>query len=679
MSNITINGVTLNPAAETPALKQLALFQPDAASSDYILVQTREPLTAPQKKQLSDTGAEMLEYVPTNTYICRYNDTDLHQVRALPFVAWANVYLEGFKISPQLHAAVKAKQAPLLGMQGMASSPGSSLEQVDIVLHRDADRTAALNQVALAAGVSPGQLNADNGKIRLRVDTDRLDALSKIDLVRNIEPVFEKKLWNNVARGILGADTVMTALGLQGQGQIVAVCDTGFDNGDAGHPHPAFEGRVKALHALGRPNDASDPQGHGTHVCGSVLGDGHSADGPIRGTAPKATLVMQSVLDARGGLGGLGNNLYRLFQQAYDEGARVHSNSWGDSNNGYTPDAYDVDNFIWTNRDMSILFAAGNDGSDRNRDGLIDAHSVGSPGTAKNCITVGASENQRPDFYYVDGRFKFNRYGQGWPQDYPSDPLRNDKLADNPEGLAAFSSRGPTADGRIKPDLVAPGTGILSTRSRADGVANGWGPSPDPLYFYEGGTSMATPLVSGCAAVVREFLQSQQAARPSAAIVKAILINAARPLLGQYTPSEAGTIPNNNQGFGRVNLAAAVDAGADSEILAWWDEGTQLDTGDEEVFTVQLDRPAAELKVTLVWTDPPGETLQNDLDLTVETDSGRLGIGNAAPGSTIPDRSNNVEQVSLLSVPAGAVTIKVKAYRIAIDRQSFALVARAVL
>lgn len=675
MPQISINGVTLEPNKDTPSLKNLYAFSEDASSSDYILVQTRGPLTSAQKTDLLATGAELLEHVPEDTYICRFKGTDLDPVRTLPFVAWTHVYLEGFKIAPELHASALAPTAQLIGLQGVAGTPGDGKKLVNIVLHSGVSVDKAIGEIAAAAGVLPQGLKSRKGVVQIAVDANRLNALARIDNVRHIEAVHEKKLWNNVARGILGVDIAQASTGLNGEGQVIAVCDTGFDTGNLEHPHPAFEGRVKRMYSLGRDGDPSDPDGHGTHVCGSVLGDGQStAYGRIRGTAPAATLVMQSILAADGTLGGLGSGMEIILQQAYDDGARVHSNSWGDKNNHYSTDSHDVDNFVWNHRDTVVVIAAGNAGKDSNQDGIIDSHSVGSPGTAKNCITVGASENHRPGFYYVDGPVKFQRYGEGWSKAYPVKPISTDLLADNPDGLAAFSSRGPTADGRIKPDVVAPGTAILSTRSRANKLGNGWGPSEDPLYFFEGGTSMATPLVSGCAAVVRQFLHKQGLEKPSAALVKAFIINGADPLRGQYTPSETGSVPNSQQGYGRVNLATTVDS---NELLGIWDEGPELDTGDEKTFALTLSAPLAQLKVTLVWTDPAGESLQNDLDLIVQSESGLVGFGNAAPGSNIPDRINNVEQVSMHAVPAGQLTITVKAYRCAIHPQSFALVAKA--
>lgn len=678
MSKITINGVSLDPTVDAPSLQHHSLLSVDAAASDYILVQTKGPLTPDQKYALKQQGVVPLEYVPTDTYVCRYDGTDLQVIRNLPFVTWANVYLKGFKVAPSLHDSAKQPRANLLDLQKPPGSPSAGSQLVDVVLHRDVDPASVAGEVAAASGIDPNDLRPAKGKFRVRVEADRLTSLAAIDGVRHVEPVHEKKLWNDVARGLLGADTVQANAALEGHGQIVAVCDTGFDKGQASQPHPAFAGRVHKIYALGRFNNASDTDGHGTHVCGSVLGDGTSSTlGRIRGTAPKAKLIMQSVLDAQGGLGGLPDDLHQLFEPPYNDGARVHSNSWGDRNNGYSQECHDVDKFVWENRDAVIVFAAGNEGTDRDADGVIDPNSVGSPGTAKNCITVGASENRRPGFAYVDGSFKIFTYGEGWSQDFPVNPVHDDKLADNPNGLAAFSSRGPTADGRLKPDVVAPGTGILSTRSRAPGVGNGWGPSPDPLYFYEGGTSMATPLVSGCAAVVREYLQNHDVPKPSAALVKAMLISGADALPGQYTPSETGIIPNTDQGFGRVNLAATVGAEPNNNVVALHDEDRALDTGDEQSFQVVLAAPAKAVKVTLVWTDPPGDTLQNDLDLKV-TAAGTVALGNAAHGSTVPDRVNNIEQVTLTSVPAGQITVSVKAFRIAIHPQSFALVVRAI-
>ena len=100
MATITINGVTLDPSAERGALRGAKLLSADAKDSDYLLVQTKGPLMKEERAALEKTGARILEFVPQNTYICRYRGTGLKRIRALPFVAWANTYLRGFKINP---------------------------------------------------------------------------------------------------------------------------------------------------------------------------------------------------------------------------------------------------------------------------------------------------------------------------------------------------------------------------------------------------------------------------------------------------------------------------------------------------------------------------------------------------------------------------------------------------
>jgi len=545
---------------------------------------------------------------------------------------------------------------------------------VNVVLQKGVGAADVRNRIAAAAGLDPESIDAGLDKIRVTVERRHLADLAAIDEVRHVEPYIEPRLMNNVARGILTVDAAQAAGSMDGEGEVVAVADTGFDKGSTTDVHPAFAGRVLRLYALGRAI-ASDPNGHGTHVCGSVLGDGTMNDGTsIKGAAPKARLVVQSLLDAHGGLGGLPTDLRNLFIGPYrDDGARVHSNSWGSATNGaYDSSASEVDDFIWNHRDCIVCFAAGNDGKDSMGKGQIDPGSVGSPGAAKNCITVGASENSRPDFSFT-GSATPSTYGDGWPSDFPSDPIHTDLVADNPEGMAAFSSRGPAANNRIRPDVVAPGTAILSARGR---VATGgvWRQSTDPLYSYEGGTSMATPLVAGCAAAIRQYLQSTGISTPSAALVKAMMINGAHLLSGQFVPAEVGPPPDTSQGFGRVDLAATIGPFGGGTVVVPKDEANALDVGQSEQSSVVV-AAGETIKVTLVCTDPAGEALQNDLDLVVRTPDGKELHGNMPVGSTDFDRANNVEQVLATSMSAGNVSIVVQCFR-SVSPQTYALVVR---
>ena len=154
-------------------------------------------------------------------------------------------------------------------------------------------------------------------------------------------------------------------------------------------------GVLLKLVALGRPNKSDDPDGHGTHVAGLVLGDGNSPTmgGAIQGTAPKARLIVQFLVGAEsGGIPATCTIYSRHHTLMTTHGFRL--NSWGATTPGlpYSQSSREIDDFIWNHQDCTICFAAGNDGTDGNHDGAIDPASLGSEAAAKNCITVGATE-----------------------------------------------------------------------------------------------------------------------------------------------------------------------------------------------------------------------------------------------------------------------------------------------
>ena len=723
MAPISINGITVDPAAQGQALQAAGLQAVDAANSDHILVQTAGPLEPSQRSELADLGVQVQEYVSDNTYLADYPGTDLAQIRALGFVTWADVYLRVFKIAPALLPDGTGR-SDVHALADLAPRAAATDEHVDLLLHPGVEATPALiTQVAQAAGVPEDEITVTPHKLRLPTTSGRLPELARLDQIREIHPVPKRTLFNNVARGILDATVVVNGTNYDGDGELIAVADTGFDKGDTTDVHPAFTGRVDKLYALGRAGLTDDPNGHGTHVAGSVLGNGNSATmgGVIQGTAPAAHLILQSLLDTSDGLGGIPTDLHDLFQPTYDDGARVHTNSWGPvaPSVAYDASCREIDDFVFNHPDQVILYAAGNHGIDADRDGVIDEKLVGGEASAKNCITVGASESVRPDINIT--------YGSWNPSNWPAAPINGDRWADNKDGMAAFSDRGPTQEGRIKPDVVAPGTSILSTLSRNAGMSSDFGTSTDPLYFFEAGTSMATPLVAGCTAVLRQTLVKNGMPTPSAALIKALLINGAVELPGQYSPSEAGVSPNNASGWGRVDLAGSVIIpGPNAD--GGFGEGGPLKQGQEDSFPITIGEghpkrhrrhkkahgaaatehvedgehventehvedsehvenlehasanpgsPVAStalgssLKITLVWSDPAGPQLQNDLDLIVIASDGTERHGNCGTGKNF-DRTNNVEQVVWDNMPAGDAKIVVRAFRITQFPQAYA-------
>lgn len=525
---------------------------------------------------------------------------------------------------------------------------------------------------------------ASGRKIRIYVleDSAILNDINALPAVAKLEEYITPKLHNDVARQLLGIDDTNPNPGAviaeTGDGQIVGVADTGLDDS-----HPDFQGRIAGVVALGRPNDSTDPHGHGTHVSGSILGDGAASGGKIRGAAPGAQLFFQSILDARGELGGLPLNLSDLFDEAYQAGARIHNNSWGGAVPGtYTVNSIEVDEYVANHRDMLIVISAGNDGQAVNRlhspQGFVDWLSVGTPATAKNALTVGASRSSR-----TDGAFSGLTYGQAWPGDYPDPPIAAENVSGNPECLAAFSSRGPCDDRRIKPDVVAPGTDIASTKSSRAPLTHFWGAYPgNPKYAFMGGTSMSAPLVSGCAALVREYYVKTRKAAPSAALVKGTLLNGTRWLGGADALADSNKLANFHQGFGCINMPTTLPNGSKPNLKlefvdSWQDNQMQfVRTGQRFRFNFSI-AAGGELRLCLTWTDYPGRSLQNNLNLflqNLQTREKWTGNPGMALALLAADADNNVEVIRLDDAPAGDYLIQVAAENLLHTPQDFALV-----
>jgi hypothetical protein len=246
-------------------------------------------------------------------------------------------------------------------------------------------------------------------------------------------------------------------------------------------------------------------------------------------------------------------------------------------------------------------------------------------------------------------------------------------MANDAEEVSAFSSRGPTLDGRIKPEIVAPGTFILSTRSTQIAVNNkAWAAFPaSKLYFHMGGTSMATPLVAGAAALVRQFLRDSQAiAKPSAALVKATLIAGATRI---KSAAGASAVADNEQGFGRVNLDAILAPKSPSK--ATFIQAPGLKTGKSKSYSFQVASQTQPLRIILAYTDFPGDVLVNNLNVIVTDPTGKHFFGNQSlSGGLTPDVTNNVEAIHVPTPKKGQWTVEVVGSNVPEGPQDYALV-----
>ena len=685
-SLIRLQFATFDPLVDEPVPPQSLRSTgfSDGESGPYI-VQFQGPVQTAWKDALREAGAQIDSYLPDYAFIVRMDEETRVQLQSLGFVRWVGMYQPAYKVSPNVAANT------------------TGLYRVHVASWADLDAVRS-SLVALDTGVG-----GRGSSLVIDARPDQIAQIAQLPDVLWIEAFHFFETHNDKATGIINAATPWSQ-GYTGAGQIVTIADTGLDTG-VDNPainddiHRDFDNRVTHISSWpvaawpgvianpGADDGAADEDsGHGTHVAGSVAGNGARSGGLTKGPAYGATVTFQGVEQYTTWLDGTPDGYYltgipydvkELFQESYDWNARIHTNSWGAAAKGeYDQTSQQVDQFSWNKKNFTILTSAGNEGVDANMDGYVDEDSMGSPATAKNLITIGASDNLRSTGGYnlpVCGTW-FQCFGP----DYPTNPTRSDPLSDNAGELAAFSSRGPTDDGRIKPDLVAPGTNILSTRS-SQASGTGWGTPPSTYYMYMGGTSMATPLSAGAAAVVRHYLVSGEAhPNPSSALIKAILINSAVDISGYGVASqEAGQpIPNNHEGWGRIDLAAATN-GTDRAFVD--DQSLALTTNTTYTFRFTATNSTTLLKASLVWTDYPGtpaatRQLVNNLDLVVTAPDGSTAYygnnfsgGWSSAGGT-GDQLNNVENVYVQSPATGVWTIHVIGSNVPHGPQPYALV-----
>ena len=609
--------------------------------------------------QLRAAGVTPLVYVPDQAYLVRAPNGGRSVVAGL---RWNGPFLAAYKIAPEL--------------DGLRTATGV----VDIVMLAtpDANVVALGDAVRVAGGQILGSAPTVFGvRLQVHVAASAIPTLLAREDVMWVEPAPTPVLFNDVARGILQIDVARAQFpGLDGQGQTIAIADTGLDiqgNVQAGANQDFASARVAGTNLCPNGGDWSDRSGHGTHVAGIAAGSGSMSGGQFAGVAPQANLLVQNVgAGDSGGVALCDFDLTTLLQQAHDNGARVQSASWGYVGSGglYTAASGEIDAFTWQHDEQLVVVAAGNNGEDCapkqgsvcQPDGVIDAGSVAAPGTAKNVLTVGASESRRPERTATWGGSLATIA-----------PISGDRRSDNPNGIAAFSGRGPTIDGRIKPEIVAPGTDIISSVSHA-AYYQAYYPKYGLNYAYQSGTSMATPMVSGAAALVRQWLAEQRGlGAPSAALVKALLLNGATNLApGQYGEGEKreipATWPNSVQGWGRANVASAIGLG-ETPLIVDVPKAQGVRGLEMREYSITLAARQT-VRVTLVWTDPPspsfvGRALLNNLDLELRSGETVLARGNeqAALRNVCRvngyDVCNNAEALVFTAPAAGNYTIRV--------------------
>jgi hypothetical protein len=672
------------------------------------LVQFAGPVQPAWRQALLDAGVQIVSYVPQNAYLVYGDSAGIGRVQAMaataPHMQWNGAYLDDYKIHPRARPVDKNGQPRRIGTDQFAIQL-----MADAVAN--ADTLKLIDQLKLAPMQRRRQvLNFVDVIVRLAA-ADLPKVAARPDVI-SIQPYVPPKTvcerQDQIVAGNLSGNAPsgpgylawLTNKGFSqaqftASGFVVDLTDGGIDNGTTTPNHFGLyvgggtnnASRVVYKILQGSSDESALPgcTGHGNINAHIIMGYDDSGGFPFAdssgyhyglGVCPFASIGSSVIFDADDNSFDFDDTT--VISTAYQKGARISNNSWGDSSDSDLDGLYSLDSQAYDalvrdadpdtpgNQEMVIVFAAGNDGP--------YAETVSPPGTAKNVITVGAAQNVQ-------------LFGGCDASDICDDE------ADDANSIIFFSGRGPCYDGRRKPDLMAPGTHVSGGAPQAtltgpvgDGMALtcfldntpetlGVSGGPNPSLFFplnqqfytaSSGTSHSTPCVTGGCALVRQYFINNNFAPPSPAITKAFLMNSARYMTGAGADD---TLWSENQGMGEMNLGLAFDG--TSRILR---DESSADTfnasGQVRVFTGAVGDPTKPFRVTVAWTDAPGSTTagaayNNDLDLTV-TVGGLTYKGNVFSGPNSitggsADTMNNVESVFLPAGVLGDFTVTITA------------------
>ncbi len=499
-----------DPVVDTPAVppalqRMLAANQPGLR-----LVQFTGPIQDDWYTAMIKAGLAVVTYLPDYAYVVWGDGAAVTRLQANAPLRWSGIYQPAYALSPDL-AEQAATTEPVAVTVQLYNHIG--VENTLRAIEAQADRVL---------GPASPVLTYQN--LRLTIAADQLNWLAAQPEVVNVEPYVAPHKLDEIQDQIMAGN--LNAGGTQPSGPgymtrltstigftttanaypIVDVTDDGIDNGGVTPLHPDFwafgltNTVDRLIYNYNWTTDASANglDGHGNLNASIVAGYNDKVGAPYEdgsgfnfglGVNPFGRVAGSKVF-ANGGSWSAPTTNTPIISNTYSLGARISTNSWGSTTYGaYTTDDQEYDSLVRDaqpgsgayagNQPMITIFSAGNDGS--------SANTTGSPGNAKNVFTVGASENYRPT----------------WTDGCAIGPTG----ADNAQDIIGFSSRGPTDDSRIKPDIVAPGTHIEGTASQTtgyngSGVCDQYMPVGQTLYAASSGTSHSAPAVAGAASLL---------------------------------------------------------------------------------------------------------------------------------------------------------------------------------
>jgi len=654
-THLHVKNFSFEPLSDRPVAESLnprAYFENLDDSGGDFLVQFDAPIKGEWLTELKNIGLETIQYFPNQAYLVKGSAAAARAAQNLARVRFVGEYHPAYRLPAEL--AWVFDDVVRKNSYGIdRASP------YDISLSKSADLSNVLAIIQKANGQVLNRMQLANNYfdvLRVQLPPNALANVVRASGVIAVDPYIkpekeDERAAQIVAGNFSNATTLSppgydpkTQFGVDGSNVTVAVVDDGVGiPGDGGF-------YVTTGNSVNGPlrGAAVGAAGHG-HLQASIIAGAapFSVLDPLGynyglGIAPKANIVNIPLLRP-GYTGDDAATTNDTFITAGPNGqaAALSNNSWGAGTNG---NVYSARAALWDGlvRDATtggsidpllIVFSAGNQGTS----GLTQ------PKVAKNVISVAASENVRPGENSSGG---------------------STGAADNLEQLPDFSSRGPAADSRIKPDITAPGDAIAGGRSGTDTLFG----NIDTFHRRSSGTSHAAPQVAGAAALFIEgWRASHLGARPSPAMSKAAILNSGVEMTGT---GATAAIPNGAEGWGRINLKNIFTPA--SELLALDQTEVFTDPGQSYVWNGAVASSARDLRIALVWTDPPGAVdpaLVNNLDLEVEV-NGTLYRGNVftagvSTAGGVANIKDNVEKILLPGIAQGAsVKITVKAIAI---------------
>lgn len=600
----------------------LTFAQPeDAAAAGYYLVQAAPGRMRALRREVAARAGLVFDYVPNNAFEVKLPPAAAGALRAL-----------GYPVLP-VHPGWKLP--PELGSYGTdAADPRGRLR---LAIEAWPDQDLGALEAALAELGAAVRERADAGRYQrllALVPAERLAAVARLPLVKWIEEDAPGAARNDRTRWIIQTNQVndvkLWQRGLTGAGVTIGHIDAGllfeqscyFKDPSGASPGPSHR-KIKWWSG----GAGADP--HATHTAGAAAGDSTPINGSLfrAGMAPEAFLVHHGFLPSSAGL-------LSMLLQADGQGARIHSNSWGnDFTRQYDNWCRDIDAYAHDHEDALVIFSVSN------------GNLVKNPENAKSACAVAATQRDDPE-----------QHGSG--------------------------GHGPTLDGRLKPEVMAPG---CSTFSAAAGA--------NCLTVPDCGTSMAAPVVAGGGALLKQYFEDgfypsgaanpADAFTPSGSLLRACLANC-----GDDLSAFAG-YPTQDEGWGRILLDDVAYFAGDTRRLALLDRRhvQGLQAGQRRNYRLSV-AGGGPLRVTLAWADEPGSAMAadpvvNNLNLIVTAPDGTRYHGNVldeATGKWVPDtqrrdQKNSLETVLVPNPTAGSWTIAVEGQDVPVGPQGYAVVA----